>query len=152
MTALESSIHWYRLGFKVQPNEYAGINLATLLVISGKEFETCKELQDIGEGCGLGCYGDCCIPHPLPPFFISLTLHLLPFPLPPSSPPSLPPLPPSLSQGSTLNFLIGRKGSLHSQTDYWAVATFFEVSVLAKDYSKACEAALCMFKLRPPLW
>ncbi|CAF4099468.1 unnamed protein product, partial [Rotaria sp. Silwood2] len=52
-----------------------------------------------------------------------------------------------------LNALLGKKGhSLKDLNDYWDVATYFELHAVLHDWSKACQAALHMYLLNPPIW
>lgn len=46
--ALQCAIYWYRKGYEIQPSLHAGVNLTTLLLVSGNEFSKSKELQNIG--------------------------------------------------------------------------------------------------------
>jgi mitogen-activated protein kinase kinase kinase 5 len=52
-----------------------------------------------------------------------------------------------------LNALLGKKGRyLKDFNDYWDVATFFELHAVQHDWPKACQAALHMYLLNPPIW
>lgn len=52
-----------------------------------------------------------------------------------------------------LNSLLGKKCRVFQDlTDYWDVATYFELHTIQHDWPKACLAALYMYKLNPPIW
>lgn len=51
-----------------------------------------------------------------------------------------------------LNNLFGRKGGLDQISDYWDVANFFVMSILAENYKKVNECALKLFNMRSPAW
>lgn len=118
----DQAIVWYKKAFELHPNEYSGINLATLMVIRGESFTHSAELNQIGE------LHVCLFDIDLLNSYAMLLTALL------------------------LNSLLGRKGSIEGMNDYWDVATFFEMSVLVEDYPKACQAAKKMFILDPPAW
>lgn len=48
---------------------------------------------------------------------------------------------------------MGKKGrSLRELTEYWDVATYFELHAVQREWKKACLAALHMYLLNPPIW
>lgn len=47
--ARDRAIEAYRQGFELQPNEYTGVNLATLLVVQGQSVSSNTELKTVGE-------------------------------------------------------------------------------------------------------
>lgn len=51
-----------------------------------------------------------------------------------------------------MNHTLGRSGLIEKQTEYWGIASYFEVAVLAGDYVKACAAAERMAMVKPPVW
>ncbi|TPP59626.1 Mitogen-activated protein kinase kinase kinase 15 [Fasciola gigantica] len=53
---------------------------------------------------------------------------------------------------NVLNLRIGRKGDISKLTDYWDVATFFEVRVLLEEYTSAVRAVERIYAMDPPVW
>ncbi|KAF7253073.1 hypothetical protein EG68_07570 [Paragonimus skrjabini miyazakii] len=99
--ALQLAIESYRNGFKSVPNEYLGVNLATLLVCSGQDLSSSLELRTV-------C--------------------------------------------NTLNRRMGLKGDVSKLTDYWDLATLFEIRVLSEEYFSAVDVLDKMFSMEPPAW
>ncbi|KAF5397081.1 hypothetical protein PHET_09807 [Paragonimus heterotremus] len=99
--ALQLAIESYRNGFKSVPNEYLGVNLATLLVCSGQDLSSSLELRTV-------C--------------------------------------------NTLNRRMGLKGDISKLTDYWDLATLFEIRVLSEEYFSAVDVLDKMFSMEPPAW
>ncbi|KAF8570954.1 hypothetical protein P879_03124 [Paragonimus westermani] len=99
--ALQLAIESYRSGFKSVPNEYLGVNLATLLVCSGQDLSSSLELRTV-------C--------------------------------------------NTLNRRMGLKGDVSKLTDYWDLATLFEIRVLSEEYFSAVDVLDKMFSMEPPAW
>lgn len=54
--------------------------------------------------------------------------------------------------GIDIGELLGKKGLLEEFTDYWDLATSFELNVIQRMYKHANRAALCMFKFKPQNW
>ena len=159
--ALKNAVEWYQKGFDVQPNEYAGINLATLLVVSGHKFKDSMLLQRVCESLLL-LQGLVLSRGHIMPVITSYTSSYFNC-LKPKSRNKAPVLPyhylisscfclVSPTLGMALNNLIGKKGSLEALHDYWDLATFFEVHVLAEEFSKACLVAERMFEIKPANW
>ncbi|CAF3881521.1 unnamed protein product [Rotaria sordida] len=52
-----------------------------------------------------------------------------------------------------LNILLGKKIRwFEGSTDYWDVATYFELHAVQQEWKKACQAALQMYLLNPSSW
>ena len=52
-----------------------------------------------------------------------------------------------------LNSLLGKKArSIKDYTDYWDIAAFFELNAIQHEWLKACQCALHMYLLNPPIW
>lgn len=128
--SLDKAIEWYRRAFDLSPLEYSGINLITLLRARGETFENNSEMQQIGMHNCKSVFS----------VLVSVVCSVIGVFLL------------NFIEAVVLNSLLGRKGALTNLSEYWDVATYFEVSVLADDYPKACQAALTMAILKPPIW
>lgn len=141
--SLQQAIYWYRKGFEVKQNEYAGkefLMTRIFLCLYANNMCVhffCKHVKNATEISRIKV-------HILLGINLATLLVIGGAEINRSE---------ELQHiGMVLNKLIGKKGTLASLQDYWDVATFFEISVLVQHYSNAVLAAECMFKLKPPDW